>query len=268
MPAAVSVICTFLNAEDTLEATLASLDAQTATDARFILVDDGSSDRSGAIAAQFCSRSPRFALYRNPMPGRGRALNLAVERADSDYVAILDADDLAHPCWLEDGVRNLGQQSAFAGISFERVYIRDDQSPDWTNVNQPADGEPRDVTRALARGNILAHSGVLLRKAELVAMGGYDASRSHMLDYDLWIRLVKNGRRLGLSQSVRIAKRYHGGQKFARMKGYSVAAWREQLRAIMEIDPNYRNFLWLALRIARESTRGPRHALAARIWRR
>ena len=80
-PPAVSVICTFLDAAETLEATLDSLARQTTRDVRFILVDDGSSDASAAIAERFVAESDSFALYRNPRPGRGRALNLGVAKS-------------------------------------------------------------------------------------------------------------------------------------------------------------------------------------------
>src|SRR5260221_5156311 len=138
MPVAVSVICTFLDAEDTLEATLASLAAQTTREARFILVDDGSSDGSAAIAERFAADDARFAFHGNLDPGRGSALNLGVAKADSEFVAILDADDLAHPRWLADAVATARHRSEFAAIGFERLYIRDGDGADWTGVEEGA----------------------------------------------------------------------------------------------------------------------------------
>jgi glycosyltransferase involved in cell wall biosynthesis len=268
MPSAVSVICTFLNAEDTLEFTLESLRGQTSGEAEFTLVDDGSTDRSPVIAESFCARDPRFALHRNPDPGRGRALNLGVASTAAEFVAILDADDLAHPAWLADGIAALRHRLEFAVIGFERLYIRDLEQPQWPAEPGPATAPIEDVTLRLAHANVLGHSGVILRKAALAEVGGYDAGRSSLLDYDLWIRLAESGARLGISNEVRIAKRYHEGQKFAHMKGYSVAAWKEQLRAVRAIDPDYRNYLRLGLRVVRDATRGPRRTLASLIRKR
>src|SRR5262245_38420364 len=93
----VSLICTFFNAEDTLEATLRSLQGQIAAEVQFILIDDGSVDRCVAIAEEICIGDTRFVLHKNPIHGRGRALNFAIEKVSSEYVAILDADDVAHP---------------------------------------------------------------------------------------------------------------------------------------------------------------------------
>lgn len=265
MPPAVSVICTFLNAEDTLETTLLSLQGQTTGEAQFVLVDDGSTDGSMAIAERFRAADRRFALHKNPKPGRGYALNLAVAKSDSEFVAVLDADDLAHPAWLDDGLAAMRRRPEFAVIGFDRIYIRNDEPAVWTSAGQ---AEVRDVTRGLARANVLAHSGVIMRKGWLVERGGYDAGRQSLFDYDLWIRFAEAGRPLGLNSLIRIAKRYHEGQKFARSRGYSIAAWRDQLRAIMAIDRNYRNFLRLGLRVAGDVTRRPRRALASGIRRR
>ena len=268
MPPAVSVICTFLDAEDTLEATLSSLARQTTREARFILIDDGSQDGSPAIAERFAASDARFSFYRNPKPGRGRALNLGVTKANSEFVAILDADDLAHPRWVEDGIASARRSPEFAVVGFERLYIRDRDGAEWAAGEERTLPEVKDVTRGLARANVIAHSGVIMRKAPLVEVGGYDAERQSLFDYDLWVRFAEAGRRLGLSPLVSIAKRYHEGQKFARMKGYSLAAWRDQLRAIMAIDRSYRNFLWLGLRVAGDITRRPRRAIASGIGRR
>jgi glycosyltransferase involved in cell wall biosynthesis len=268
MPHAVNVICTFLDAGDTLGATLESLRVQRTDEARFILIDDGSSDSSRAIAESFCSSDLRFICQGNPVPGRGRALNLGIAMTDAEYVAILDADDIAHPAWLDDGLTILRRHGELAVMGFERIYIRDGDEAIWTPAGESPGPDVRNVTRGLARANVLAHSGTIMRKGPLAGVGGYDASRRRLFDYDLWIRLAQDGQQLGVSRLVRIAKRYHGGQKFAHSRGYDLAAWREQLRAIMAIDRDYRNFLRLGRRIAGDISRRPRRALAAGMRRR
>jgi glycosyltransferase involved in cell wall biosynthesis len=263
MPSSVSVICTFLNAEDTLEATLRSLEDQTAADAQFILVDDGSVDRSVAIAEAFCRRDPRFVLYKNPVRGRGHALNFAVAKASSEHVAILDADDLAYRTWLDDALMLMRERPEFAAIGFERLSIRADEQPQWEmaapTVTETA---PKNVTRGLARANLLPHSGAIIRQSRLAEVGGYDARRQSLFDYDLWIRLAVAGHQLGRSELIRIAKRYHRGQKFAHSKRYALASLKVQYRAILGIDRDYRNFVWLAWRAIREFARYLRRALA------
>jgi glycosyltransferase involved in cell wall biosynthesis len=257
----VSVICTFLNAQDTLSATLASLRDQRDINAEFMLIDDGSDDFSVAISQEFASGDARFALRTNPAPGRGRALNLGVACATSDVVAILDADDVADPSWLADGLSALRRCPEYAAIGFERIVIRDGESVDWATAPQSDGPTVREATRDLARANVMTHSGAVIRRSALTAIGGYDGSLDRLFDYDLWIRMAEAGYRIGLSSKRGIAKRYHDGQKFNRTRAYNLDAWRMQWRAIVAIDRDYRNFLRLGLRIARDTARSLRRAV-------
>ena len=125
MRPAISVICTFLNAEDTIRETLESLVVQSMAEAYFVLVDDGSTDLSATIAEHFTMRDTRFVLQRNPSPGRVRALNLAVAATEFEYLAVLDADDVAHPDWLADAVAAMRANPEFAVIGFQAtLYSR------------------------------------------------------------------------------------------------------------------------------------------------
>ena len=259
----VSVICTFLNAERTLAATLESLYTQHPVEARFILVDDGSSDESAVIAERYAKADARFRLLANARPGRIHALNLALGQADTECVAVLDADDIAHPAWLNDGLVQMRREPRFAVIGFERLFIHDLAEPDWMVAQQPDAGEVRDVTRRLARGNAIGHSGSIMRRACLVEVGGYDESLSHVEDYDLWVRLAQAGYALGLSNLVRVAKRYHDDQKFGHAPRVLWASWRTQLRAVVAIDRSFQGFLSLGWFGLRELTRKHRRTLAA-----
>jgi hypothetical protein len=127
---------------------------------------------------------------------------------------------------------------------------------------------PRDITRRLAHGNAIGHSGAVIHRPSLLRAGRYDVRLPILEDYDLWIRLARAGHTLGVSPLVRIAKRYHHGQKFSRRRGFATAAWKLQLRAIMAIDRDYRNFVRLGRRIAGDISRRPRRALAAGMRRR
>jgi glycosyltransferase involved in cell wall biosynthesis len=263
MSFSIGVICTFFNAENTLEATLSSLQSQTAGNAQFVLVDDSSVDRSAAIAMQFCARDPRFVLLKNPVRGRSRALNFGIANSVSEYVGILDADDIAYRTWLDDALSAMRQRPEFAAISFERIFIRGCGLPEWPAANQSiGQSSPTNVTRQLVRTNPLPHSGAVIRRGPLIEVGGYDAHRRGLEDYDLWVRLALAGKQLGRSGLVRIAKRYHGGQNFGHALRYTAASLGVQRRAILGIDRDYRNFLWLAWRAARESARYVRRALA------
>jgi CDP-glycerol glycerophosphotransferase len=93
----ISVVVPFFNNEDLLGDCLASIAAQTFTDLEVIMVDDGSSDGSAAVAAARAAADPRFSLLRVPNGGPGSARNRGIERASGRYLAFVDADDALPP---------------------------------------------------------------------------------------------------------------------------------------------------------------------------
>ena len=89
----ISVVVPFFNNEDLLGDCLKSIAAQTFTDLEVIMVDDGSTDGSAAIASAQAAADPRFTLRQVPNGGPGYARNRGVERARGTYLAFVDADD-------------------------------------------------------------------------------------------------------------------------------------------------------------------------------
>jgi glycosyltransferase involved in cell wall biosynthesis len=254
-PNSVSVICTFLNAAPTIEATLKSMCEQTAAQAQFIVVDDGSADRSSEIVRKYAAADPRFLLVTNVAPGRIRALNLGVRMAEAEFIAILDADDIAHPAWLENGIVAMRRKLEFSVIGYDRLLLHGAAAvPAW-NRDESAEPSVRNVTRLLARGNQISHSGAFIRKTHLADLGYYDETLAYLEDYDLWVRFAAAGYQIGRSELVRIAKRYHAGQKFSSRRGHSLASFAIQYRAAMAIDRNYYALTWLGLRACRETAR-------------
>ncbi|WP_309069412.1 glycosyltransferase [Microbacterium sp.] len=81
---------------------LSSLRAQTLGAWRAILVDDGSTDGTGDVFADFARRDPRFAHVTHPAQrGLGAARNTGLERVETRYVGFLDGDDVMLPRALE-----------------------------------------------------------------------------------------------------------------------------------------------------------------------
>ena len=93
----VSVIVPAYNAASTIEATLASVLAQSYTDIEIIVVDDGSTDGTGAILDDLVAREPRIRVLHQPNAGVARARNAALAVATGEWIATIDADDIWHP---------------------------------------------------------------------------------------------------------------------------------------------------------------------------
>jgi glycosyltransferase involved in cell wall biosynthesis len=177
---------TAYNHEQYVGDAIRSILRQTLTDFELIVVDDGSEDGTLDVARRFESDG-RVVVVPQPRIGRGRALNVAIANSRGEFIAILDADDLAEPKRLEmqraylqshPEVGVLGGQSR---LTFERHDSKRLARIPLT------DSEMR---RTLPRRNPLVHSAVMMPRAVLEEFGGYDETLSVAVDYDLWIRIA------------------------------------------------------------------------------
>src|SRR5881394_1714601 len=114
----ISVVLPTYNRSESLRRTLASLERQTFPAAKFevIVVDDGSTDGTASVAAEFAGRGPMKVEYvRGSHEGPGASRNLGVSRARGGIVAFIEDDVLPEPDWLASAEPCL-RDPAVAGI--------------------------------------------------------------------------------------------------------------------------------------------------------
>lgn len=92
----ISVIIPVYNVEDYVERCIDSVLGQNCTDVEIILVDDGSSDRSGSICDEYARREPRIKVIHQLNGGPGEARNAGLMEATGEYISFIDGDD-----WIE-----------------------------------------------------------------------------------------------------------------------------------------------------------------------
>lgn len=97
----VSIIMPAYNAEAFLDRSITSVRNQTYENWELLIVDDGSTDHSRELVQSFASMDSRIKLLCNEHGGTARARNTAIEVAQGDYFAFIDADDVYHPRYLE-----------------------------------------------------------------------------------------------------------------------------------------------------------------------
>ena len=98
--AMISIIIPIYNAEAFLPHCIDSLLAQTTTEPlQILLVDDGSTDQSLAVARSYAQRDARIQVLTQEHAGQSAARNLAMDHAQGDYIAFVDADDALEPDW-------------------------------------------------------------------------------------------------------------------------------------------------------------------------
>ena len=101
----ISVIVPVYNAEKYLRECLDSIVNQTYKNIEIILVDDGSTDGSGAICDEYADKDVRIKVYHIPNGGASNARNLGIDNADGEYLMFVDSDDIILPYVVERAIK-------------------------------------------------------------------------------------------------------------------------------------------------------------------
>ena len=96
----ISVIIPVFDVGDHVADCLRSLQAQTLGDFEALVIDDGSTDNSAAIAEKVIGQDPRFQLIKQQNQGLSGARNTGLDLAQGDFIAFLDSDDRLDPSYL------------------------------------------------------------------------------------------------------------------------------------------------------------------------
>jgi len=188
-PVRVSVLMCAYNAENHIAEAIESILSQTFEAYEFVIIDDGSTDRTAEIIKSF--KDSRIKYYKNEHNiGLTRSLNAGWRLCRGEYVARQDADDVSKPTRLEKESRFLEENPdhAMCGSWFEsfgnhsRIYKRPD-----SNINE----QPLEATRGLAVG------GATLRRQAVIDVGGHDENFKYAQDYKLGVDLRRSGWKIG-----------------------------------------------------------------------
>ncbi len=189
--ASISCLMPVFNGERYLSEAIESILAQTKSDLEFIIIDDGSTDATPQIISHYAARDQRIVPLRQENAGIVSALNTGLKHASGQFIARMDADDIA----LEDR------------FQFQCQYLSD--HPECVLVGGYAetfgdDGHKSTITTGgwRTRTNletfppaiaVAVHPLVMIRTKTLREIGGYREGFPYAEDYDLYIRLSEHG---------------------------------------------------------------------------
>lgn len=186
----ISVILPVYNGEVFLRAAIESVLKQTFNDFELLILDDGSSDQSGAIAQTSTTTDSRIRLLRNGKNiGLQRTLNYGIEESRGRYIARIDCDDIwRDPEKLEKQVRYLDHHPDCAVVGTFAEMIDANSQRIGTLRYATTD---TDIRRHFLIANQFAHPSVLVRKSALDRLGPYSEHACYRTieDYELWLRL-------------------------------------------------------------------------------
>ncbi|MBI4435783.1 glycosyltransferase [Candidatus Uhrbacteria bacterium] len=239
----VSVLMSVHNGERHIREAVLSLLDQTFREFEFLIVDDRSSDTTPQILEDIAAQDARIRVLTNSTNiGLTKSLNLALRQTHSNYVARMDADDIALPSRLAKQVAFLDAHPDIdiVGTAYE-----------WIDENDQVIGrpfvitDPDEIHRALPCTNPLLHSSVLMRRSALDRVRGYDESYRRAQDYDLWLRLSRHSRFANLPEVLMQKRMAKGMISFKNERAQLRCAVRSRLAALKRGDYPVWNALYI-----------------------
>jgi len=194
MPKVSVNICCY-NAERYLDETLCSVFEQTYNDWELIVVDDGSTDRTGDIVQTYVKQGLPIRYHRQANGGLGNARNTCISLSQGDWIALIDHDDLCLPHWLQTQVE-LAQRYPEVVLFFSNTeHFRDDGSivRRKFDITDPCGWDlssGKALDRLLIHGCFINTSSVLVKKEVVISVGGFGEGYRFITDYDLFLRVA------------------------------------------------------------------------------
>lgn len=216
MNSKISIIVPIYNAEHFLAETIQSVIEQTYLNWELLLIDDGSTDQSSSICADFKSKDVRIQTYYKPNGGQASARNLGIKKSNGNWIAMLDADDLWHPTKLEKqiAVVNAHPQVEFCYTNTSTFKGTIDNEIANNNGFEYGLYSTGQLFQNIYSHNPISNSSVLVRKVLLEQSGFYDEHEKirGSEDWDLLLRILKcNSHVFGIDEKLLYYRQHEDG---------------------------------------------------------
>lgn len=259
---AVSIVMAAYNAAATLRETVGSVLALTRGGWELVIVDDGSTDDTPAIAAEHAARDPRIRVITKANGGTASARNAGFAAARAGWLLFLDADDLIAPAYLESMERFIEAEPGYDIYSASgEVLLRDGSRRPLFTDRRWREARSVSVAEELAESSIFAVT--LFTRAVWESTGGFREIYSE--DYDFWLRALILGARHRHNPEVLWTYRRQEGSKTSALvrEAESILRILTDARAMPEMGAADREVCdrWIAFAHARVARRHLEEAL-------
>jgi glycosyltransferase involved in cell wall biosynthesis len=205
--ATVAVIIPAYNCEDFIVEALDSIARQTEIPDEVVVVDDGSTDRTAELVSAFNSKSAlRIILIRQSNQGIAAARNAGIARCSSNWIALLDGDDIFYPSFIEKAKQALLTHPELIACFSDRDVVdgegefmrRDLDEPRFRALKAERLDDGVSVLRespfiTLVSGNVIPIGNLMFSRENYDKAGGFDAELRAVEDKPFLLRLAKLG---------------------------------------------------------------------------
>src|SRR6266545_3017970 len=206
----VSVIIPAYMVAPFIRETLDSVLAQTFSDYEVIVINDGSPDTE-ELERQIEAYAHLIICIKQTNQGAGAARNAGIRKASGEFVAFLDGDDFWLPEFLEQQLNLIKSDGGFDLVYADAMNLQGATLSRYTNMDvNPSIGRVTAESLISGKCNVIT-SSVVARRDSVVGVGLFDENFPNSQDFDLWLRLAKEGARIGYQKKVLVHRRVYEG---------------------------------------------------------
>lgn len=189
----ISVITPVYNNAPYMREAIDSILNQTFGDFEYILVNDGSTDNSLEILEEYAQKDERIHIASHGNRGYIAALNEGLSVARAEYIARMDADDVALPDRFEKQLAYLRAHPECVVVG-GRVLLIDSEGAPLREMCNETEHEEIDAAHLAGRGGTIVHPAMMARRSAIDAIGEYSDAYPWAEDLDFFLRLAEVGR--------------------------------------------------------------------------
>lgn len=233
----VSIIIPAYNVAPYIGETLDSVFAQTFTDYEVIVINDGSPDTE-ELERELARFTDLVNYVKQKNRGASAARNAGLRRARGEFVAFLDADDLWLPSYLDEQIKFIRERNCDLVCADAEVFSDSSNDEKTYMESLMADTPPMgEVTflGLLSAEQSLITSGVVVCRERVFEVGLFDEALRNSQDFDLWLRLARNGTRMAYQRRVLLRYRSRDNS----LSGDEVNVHGRELRVLEKVEREY-----------------------------
>lgn len=201
-----------------------------------IIVDDGSTDNTKELLIPyFLDGRIKYLFQKNK--GLSGARNTGINEAKGDFLVFLDADDLISPVKLEVQSKYLKDHPEVDIVYSNSQWFVENDFNDTRPVQFPI--YEGDVLGQLIYGNFMHVNSVMVRKDKVIESGLFDESLRELEDWDLWLRMVLSGCKVGFTLGILSKVRIRKGSMTSNQNKMDLTMVRVLQKTIQNLRPNH-----------------------------